>query len=63
MNGIVKKEIKEAKRIQLDEKIRKLEDDFRKNDSHNLFKSVREIEGKPRKSIMKPKCRQNDSNR
>ena len=56
MNGIVKKEVKEAKRIQLDEKIRKLEDDFRKNDSHNLFKSVRELEGKPRKSIMKPKC-------
>ena len=52
MNGIVKKEIKEAKRIQLDEKIRKLEDDFRKNDSHNLFKSVRELEGKSRKSTL-----------
>ena len=52
MNLIVKKEIKKAKRIQLDEKIRKHEDDFRKNDSCNLFKSVRELKGKPRKSLM-----------
>ena len=52
VNRLVKKEFKKAKRIQLDEKIRKLEDDFRKNDSHNLFKSVRELEGKPRKNLM-----------
>ena len=52
VNRIVKKEVKRAKRIQLDEKIRKLEDDFRKNGSYNLFKSVRKVEGKPRKSLM-----------
>ena len=52
VNRIVKKEVKKAKRIRLDEKIRKLEDDFRKNSSHNLFKSVRKLEGKPRKSLM-----------
>ena len=35
--------VNKAKRIQLDEKIRKLEDDFKKNNSHNLFKSAREL--------------------
>ena len=51
VNRIVKKEVKKAKRIQLDEKMRKLEDDFRKNDSHNFFKLLGELEGKPRKSL------------
>ena len=51
VNRIVKKEVKKVKRIQLDEKMRKLEDDFRKNDSHNFFKSLRELEGKPRKRL------------
>ena len=32
--------------------MQKLEDDFRKNYSHNLFKSVGELEGNPRKSLM-----------
>ena len=50
-NRIVRKEVKKVKRIQVDEKIRKLENDFRKNGSHNLFKSVRKLEGKPRKSL------------
>ena len=49
---MVKKEVKEANRKQLDGKIKKLEDDFKKNDSHNLFKTVRELEGKPRKSLV-----------
>ena len=52
VNRIVKKDVKKAKRIQLDGKIRKLEDDFRKNDLHNLLKSVRELERKPIKSLM-----------
>ena len=34
VNRIIKKEVKKAKRIQVDEKIQELEDDFRKNDSH-----------------------------
>ena len=36
----------------MDEKIRKLEDDFRKNVLHNLSNSVHERERKPRKSLM-----------
>ena len=51
VNRIVKQEVKKAKRIELDNKIRKLEDDFGKNDSHNLFKSARELDGKSRKSL------------
>ena len=51
VNCIVKKEVKKAKRIKLDEKIQKLGDNFRKNDLHNLFKSVHELEGKPRKVL------------
>ena len=31
--------------------MRKLEDDLRKNDSHNLFNLVRELEGKPKKFL------------
>ena len=45
---LVKKEVKKAKRIQLDEKIRKLQDGFRKNEKHNFFKYVRELEKKPK---------------
>ena len=52
VNRTVKKEVKKAKRKQVDEKIKKLEDDFKKNDSHSLFKSVSELEGKPKKSLM-----------
>ena len=51
VDHMVKKEVKKAKRKQLDEKIKKLEDDFKKNDSHNLLKSVCELEGKPKKSF------------
>ena len=58
---MVKKEVKKAKRKQLDEKIRKLEDDFKKNDSHDLFKTVRELEGKPRKSLMVVKNQKKDN--
>ena len=46
----IKQKTKQKK--QLEEKIKKLEDDFKKKDSHNLFKSVRELEGKPKKSLM-----------
>ena len=35
----------------MNEKMRKLEDDLRKNDLHNLFNLVREIEGKPKKVL------------
>lgn len=36
--------VKKAKRKQLHDKIKKLEDDFKKNEFHNLFTSVRELE-------------------
>ena len=53
--------MKKAKRKQLDEKIKKkLEDDFKKNDSHNLFKTVRQLEGKPRKSLTVVKNQKKD---
>ena len=32
---MMEKEVKKAKRKQFDEKIKKLEDDFKKNDSHD----------------------------
>ena len=54
VNRIVKREVKKAKRKQLDEKIMKLEDDLN-NNSHNLFKTVRELEGKPKKSLKNQK--------
>ena len=43
--------VKKAKRKQLHDKIKKLEDDFKKNEFHNLFTSVRELEGIPNKSL------------
>ena len=52
--------VKKAKRKQLDEKIIKLEDDFKKNYLHNLFKTVRELEGKPRENLMFVKNQKKD---
>ena len=52
VNRLVKRAVKQTKRRRLERKILKLENDFRKNDSHELFKAVRELEGKPRKSLM-----------
>ena len=43
--------VKKAKRKQPHDKIKKLEDDFKKNEFHNLFTSVRELEGIPNKSL------------
>ena len=57
---MVKKEVKKAKKKQLDEKIKKLEDDFKKTDSHNFFKTVREVEGKPKKNLMITKNQKKD---
>ena len=56
---MVKKEVKKNKTKQkkkqkekLDEKIKKLRDDFKKIDLHSLFRSVHELEGKPKKSLL-----------
>ena len=35
----------------LEQKVEQLEDDFHHNRSHNLFKTVREMEGKPKKPL------------
>ena len=43
--------VKKAKRKQLHDKIKKLEDYFKKNEFHNLFTSVRELEGIPKKNL------------
>ena len=41
----------------------KLEDDFKSNDSHNLFKSVQELEAKPKKSLMVAKNQKKNKSR
>ena len=56
----MKKEVKKAKRKQLDEKIKKLKNDFNRNDSHNLFKSVHKLEGRPKKNLMLVKNQKKD---
>ena len=43
--------MKKQKKEQLEKNFKQLEEDFRMNDSHNLFKTVRELEGKPKKSL------------
>jgi len=51
INKQVKKEVKRPKTANLENNIKRLEDDFRKNNSHNFFKTVRELEKKHRKNI------------
>ena len=52
LNKTVKKLIQKQKRENLQNKIMTLEEDFAKNNTHNLFRSVRELEGKKQKSYM-----------
>ena len=47
-----KRSEKIKKKKKLDEKIKKLRDDFKKIDLHNLFRSVHELEGKPKKRLL-----------
>ena len=51
LNKIVKRDIKAFKKAKLEQRIRMLEEDFKHNNSYNLFKSVKELEGIPKKSI------------
>ncbi len=51
LNKDVKRLVTSAKRQKLKKKIEKMEADFRANNSHNLFKEVRELEGRPKKSL------------
>ena len=52
--------MKKVKRKQIDEKIKKLKDDFNRNDSYNLFKSVRKLEGRPKKNLKLVKNQKKD---
>ena len=44
--------MKKEKINTLEKNIKKLEEDYNANNSHNLFKRVKDLEGKPRKSLM-----------
>ena len=43
--------IKQQKRANLEQKIQSMENDLKNNNSHNLFKTVRQLEGKRKKAI------------
>ena len=58
---ILKKEVKKVKRKKLDEKIKTLKDHLKKNNSHNLFRSLREQHRKPKKSLTVVKNQQKDN--
>ena len=51
LNTEVKERVKKIKQNQLENKIKQLEIDFRANNSYNLFKMVRDLSGKPRKTL------------
>ena len=51
LNRQVKAAVKAEKADILERKIKQLEEDFKNNNSHNVFKTVRELEEKPRKSL------------
>ena len=47
VNRAVKSEVKQQKRMAMEERVEQLERDYIQNNSHNLFKTVREMESKP----------------
>ena len=51
LNKRVKNEIKTQKNKLLEAKIEAMETDFKKNNSHNLFRSVRDLEAKSKKTL------------
>ena len=51
LNTEVKEGVKKVKQNQLENKIKQLESDFRANNSYNLFKTVQDLSGKPRKTL------------
>ena len=52
LNREVKNAVKQVKRRKFEEKVKFLEDQFRKHDSHNLFKTVKELEVSLRRNSM-----------
>jgi len=61
LNKSVKHAVKMQKNCSLEKKIEQLELDFKQNNSHNLFKTVRDIEGKPRKAMSAVKDKQGNT--
>ena len=51
LNREEKNAVRCIKNLSLEKKISQLEEHFQINESHHLFKSVRELEGKPKKSL------------
>lgn len=51
LNRRVKEAVKQRKNQELEKKVIQMETDFRQNNSHKLFKTVRELEGKLRKRM------------
>ena len=51
LNKLVKAAVKFHKTNMLKERIEQLEHDFKHNNSHNLFKIVKELEDRPKKSL------------
>ena len=51
LNKEVKRAVKNAKNESFENKLKLLEEHYQKNESHNLFKTVRQLEEKPKKSL------------
>ena len=51
LNREVKAAVRRAKRQELEDIIEQMEEDLRGNNSHNLFRMVRELEADPRKHV------------
>ena len=51
LNREVKAAVRRAKRQELEDIIEQMEEDLRGNNSHNLFRRVRELEAGPRKHV------------
>ena len=60
-NKVVKAAVKAQKQNALECKIKQLELDHKHNNSHNLFRTVRELEGKPRKPMSAVKDKQGNT--
>ena len=56
LNKKVTTAVRKHKRKMLEQKVEQLEDDSHHNRSHNLFKAVRDMEGKPKKPLNIVSC-------
>ena len=52
LNKEVKRAVKNAKISNMEEKVKQIESDYRQNKTHDLFRNVRDLEGKPKKPLM-----------